>query len=505
MNPKNKGKPNILWICPDMLRYDAIHALGNPYIRTPNIDSLVDEGVVFTRAYCQNTLCTPSRASFLTGRYPFATGVVGCGNEYFPSDEKLVTKTLAEAGYDCGLVGKLHLSAIFQPPLNTADGSTYKKAARVELRPDDGYRIFHWNHDPIKDWGESDGYHRWLDDQGVDWPQLRKEGNIPGSLHQSTWCAEQAIEFIEKESKSPWMLSVNTFHPHTPFDVTADAVRRFDIDSLPGPLFRETDLVTQNEYLKDVDFGSPPAAVRPEDFKVDRLQSSQGVDLSSLPGDREKVFQAAHWACVEQVDRQIGRILDSLKTSGQWEDTVVIFHSDHGHPFGDHGLLGHAGCRFYDFLTHVPLLFSWPGQFRKGLRAEGLVELIDIVPTVLDLLGLAIPENIHGRSLLSVLTGQAEPGRIKEGVRCEYYFSFDDFTGNWNGTYGTMYRDERYKLCIYHGLDVGELYDMDNDPHEFENLWDSPAHSDIKHRLIKRCFDRCMLTIDRGPRRIASA
>jgi len=497
------SRPNILWICPDMLRHDVIGSLGNPHIRTPHIDSLVSEGVAFTRAYCQNPVCTPSRASFLTGRYPFATGVVANGNEFFPPEERLVTRTLADAGYDCGLVGKLHLAAAFEQQ-RLPDGAS-RAVTRTEVRADDGYRVFHWNHDPMNVWDQGDEYHQWIDEQGVDLVELRKEGAIPERLHQSTWCADRAIDFIGGEGKRPWLLSVNMFHPHGPWDVPIESLKRFDIESLPGPLFSESDLTTQNEYLKDVDFlGVCSPSMRPADFPAANLDSYAG-GLSALPGNRGKLFQAAQWACVELVDKQIGRILDALGDSGERENTVVVLHSDHGQPFGDHGMLS-TGCRFYECISHVPLVFSWPGRFKKGLRARGLVELIDVAPTLHDLVGLPMPDKVHGQSLLPVLLGRAAPDKIKQGVRCEYYFSCGYFSGDRaKCTYGTMYRDERYKLCVYHGLDVGELYDLDDDPNEWENLWDSPEHADVKHRLIKESFDRCMLTVDRGPRLVGHA
>jgi len=130
-------RPNILWICTDQQRYDTIRSLGNPHIRTPNLDKLVKSGVAFTHAHCQSPICTPSRASFLTGMHPET--VHGCinGNDYWDAAAPLVTRTLAGAGYDCGLSGKLHLSS--------AHG-------RIEKRPDDGYRAFHWSHHPKDDW-----------------------------------------------------------------------------------------------------------------------------------------------------------------------------------------------------------------------------------------------------------------------------------------------------------------------------------------------------------------
>ncbi len=123
-------RPNILWFCSDQQRWDTVGALGNPHIRTPAVDALVGQGTAFRRAYTQSPICTPSRASFLTGRYPASHHVYRNGNAFFPAHEKLVTRIFADAGYDCGLIGKLHLSA----------------AKYHERRTDDGYRAFHYNH-----------------------------------------------------------------------------------------------------------------------------------------------------------------------------------------------------------------------------------------------------------------------------------------------------------------------------------------------------------------------
>src|SRR5262245_1901054 len=136
--------PNILWYCADQQRFDTIGALGNPHVRTPNFDRLAAEGVAFTHAYCQSPICTPSRASFLTGRYPSGVRVNTNGNTHFPRDETLVTRLLADAGYMCGLIGKLHLA-----------GACYGREARV----DDGYSFFRYSHAPRPDWPKGHDYH----------------------------------------------------------------------------------------------------------------------------------------------------------------------------------------------------------------------------------------------------------------------------------------------------------------------------------------------------------
>ena len=161
-------QPNILWYCTDQQRWDTVAALGNAHIHTPTLDRLVDGGVAFERAYTQSPICTPSRATFLTGRYPATHQVHRNGADFFPDSETLVTRLLADAGYDCGLAGKLHLS---------------RAKDRIEKRPDDGYRFYRWSHHPNPDWPEGHDYAEWLhNEKSVDPYELcRKHIHLYGS------------------------------------------------------------------------------------------------------------------------------------------------------------------------------------------------------------------------------------------------------------------------------------------------------------------------------------
>ena len=160
--------------------------------------------------------------------------------------------------------------------------------------------------------------------------------------------------------------------------------------------------------------------------------------------------------------------------------------------------------RFYEGLVRVPLIMAWPGKFVEGLKSDGLVELLDLTATVLEIAGVEGPEYQQGRSLMGILTGVDEAGEFRESVRCEYFDALDPhFTGG-SGTFATMYRDGRYKLSIYHGKGVGELYDLEKDPWEFNNLWDEADHQAIKNELILKSFDsHVILTTDVGSERIA--
>jgi arylsulfatase len=474
-------RPNILWICTDQQRWDTVGALGNPSVRTPTLDQLVAESVAFTHAYCQSPICTPSRASFLTGLYPSTIHASMNGNDYWAEAAPLITKLLADAGYDCGLVGKFHLSAT---------------SGRIERRPaDDGYRIFEWSHDPRDRWPEGHAYKEWLAAQGHDLGEMRRDpGSIPPALHQTTWCADVTIQFIEEHAPAeaggtseragqPWLMSFNCFDPHPPFDPPREYMAHFDLDEMPAPLFRESDLAHQQE-LAPVVFQST-------------AQPPEAIDA--------KRVKAAYYAMIELIDDNLRRMLDALERTGQRENTIIIFTSDHGEALGDHGLL-QKGCRLYDGLTRVPLILSWPGHFSAGLRSEALVELLDIVPTLLDVIALPYPPRMHGRSLLPILRGDADPGHHRDFVRSEFYQALGGPIRNrFSVEHATMVRDRRHKLVVYHGHEPGELFDLQDDPGEFVNLWADPAYADIRHALMKRCLDLVALSIDTGPMQVAGS
>jgi arylsulfatase len=487
-------RPNILWICTDQQRYDTIGALGYGHVDTPHIDRLAAEGVAFTHAFCQSPICTPSRGSFLTGMYPSAVHVNGNGNDFFPEHPPLVTRILAEAGYDCGLIGKLHLASAYQ---------------RIEPRIDDGYRYWQYSHAPRDNWLQGHDYADWVRRKGHSLKELTRDPNgVPAELHQTTWCAEKTIEFISEERGGPWLASVNIYDPHPPFNPPEAYRDLFDPAQMPDPLFRDSDL-EQQQKLAAVDFQSQGRC--PDELDIGSpvipLSWKSGEGQPEMDGEQvgggiatrrdARTLRAAYCAMIKLIDDQVGRILGALEKSGQRDDTVIIFTSDHGEMLGDHGLI-QKGCRFYEGLVRVPLILSWPGRFREGWVSDALVELTDKVPTLLELAGLEVPERIQGRSLLPLLTGRGGTEEHRDAVRCEYYDALDMP----DGTYATMYRDRRYKLVVYHGHGLGEFYDLENDPGEFENLWDEADAQGLKLDLLQRSFDASMQGMDRGPRRV---
>ena len=473
-------RPNILWYCTDQQRFDTIAALGNEHINTPNLDRLVGESATFTHAFCQSPICTPSRASFLTGMYPSAVGVNGNGFHRFPRhfEDRLISKALHDAGYDCGLIGKLHLASAF---------------LRREERVNDGYDYFQYSHDHKGGNERGNEYVEWIKGQGVDPDSILQQrgvkstadyrsahedasfggfseptaenDNVPPHLHQTHWCTDKAIEFIQRnrEPDKPWFLSINPFDPHPPFDAPYEYYRRYDPAALPGAHFKEGDIEHQR-----------------------RLEAA-GIDFQNVARPPEEVLhkhiQASYYAMIEFLDEEFGRLLQYLDETGLRQNTIIIFMSDHGEMLGDHGLVL-KGCRFYEGLVRVPLMICWPGRVQPQVSDE-LTELVDIVPTLCELLGMDVPPYVQGRSLAGRIRDGDASAPHREFVRIEHYAA----TNLADETHATMYRDRRWKLAVYHDKDICELYDLEADPWEHNDLSRDPDYAQVKWDLLRKSYD----------------
>lgn len=474
-----------MWICTDQQRFDTIRALGNSNIRTPNLDRLVSEGTSFTHAFCQNPICAPSRGSFLTGRYPRTTRLRQNGAK-IPDDELLVPKILTEHGYRCGLSGKLHL--------DSCDG-------RMETRIDDGYQEFHWSHGPWPKWNENE-YINWLDEQGTPWrdvyplpPEVANTlgpkgtapdgrmawGGMPAHLHQSFWCAEMAIKFMDKYLDRPWFFSVNPFDPHHPFDPPQEFLDGYDPDQLPQPRYQDGELEEKPVFQRIDSKGA---------------YGGNGMSFQESTDREHREVIAAYYAMIENIDFNVGRLLDHLEETGQRDKTLVIFMSDHGEMLGDHGIFL-KGPYMYEPAIRVPLVFSLPGTVQQDTRSEALIELVDLAPTILDCLGIDILERMQGKSFWNICTGKADTGYHKDLIYCEYYNSM---TAHRDPTpYATMIRDSRFKITVFSGMQTGELYDLKEDPYEFSNLWGDPQYRDIREEYVLKCLDASVFTADPLP------
>jgi arylsulfatase A-like enzyme len=219
--------------------------------------------------------------------------------------------------------------------------------------------------------------------------------------------------------------------------------------------------------------------------------------FAEMSAPEHRLITAAYWAMCDLIDVQVGRMIDALERTGQLDNTIVIYMSDHGELLGDHGVYL-KGPHFYEPSVHVPLIFSCPGTILEGQRSPALVELIDIAPTLLDAAGSTPYSGMQGRSLWPLLTDSADLSVHRDNVYCEYY----------NATrhpdaHATMVRTDRYKLVAYHGVREGELYDLEHDPPETHNRWQDPEYAAVKIDLLETLCERMAWTVDPLPLRQA--
>lgn len=290
-----------------------------------------------------------------------------------------------------------------------------------------------------------------------------------------------AIQFIRQQRKfNPWLMSVNIFQPHHPFWPTRDYLSHYDPDKLPSPKYQDGELDSKPIFQR-----------------VDHQAAYGGTGVSFAKTDdlTHRQITAAYYAMIEQVDTEVGRMLKVLEDTGQADNTIVIYMSDHGEMLGDHGIYL-KGPYFYDCMMRVPLIIRWPGKYKAGLRSDALVEMVDLAPTLLDAAGVPIQSGVQGRSLTPVLTGQAPSHR--DSVYSEHFdssFLYDP------PPMAACVRTDRHKLSYYHNLGVGELYDLQKDPGEVHNLWTSTTTRDVRQEMMEKLTGRMIETVDPLPER----
>lgn len=488
MTPKKR--PNILMLCTDQQRFDSLGCTGAMGAHTPNIDKLAAEGTLFTNCYVQNPICSPSRASLFTGMYARNHGLWANGVS-LPAHRKMFTRALADAGYDCGMIGKQHLSAC--------------EGWQTEPRLDDGYRVFEWSHDAIHR-SPQNAYLNWLEanfpevldtifpDEGD--PSTAGAGNkakgatpmnvVPVEAHFSHWVAERSIDFIETDRKEdePFFLLANFFDPHHPFGAPKEFRDLIDAGAIPPPKRREGELADkpalQTAYSKASYSGAAPGFLDYSDAEITELRAS-------------------YYAMIAMVDYEVGRILASLEAAGLREDTLVIFTSDHGEMLGDHSQLL-KGPMLYDACSRVPLIFRWPDQVKVGATCDNLVQWIDLSATYLDAARCPPLPSGQGASLLPLACEGTAQG-WRDFALCEYRDSGHPGSRPSNTT---MLRRGDWKLIFWHG-DVargtdpeGELYDLAQDPDELTNLYNNPDHFETRLRMKAELLDVIAATEDRS-------
>lgn len=482
-------RPNILLITSDQQHWDTLGAT-NPRISTPALDRLAAEGTRFTRAYCNNPVCTPSRATIITGLYPSVHGAWTIGVK-LAEDVPTVGDHLQAAGYATTLIGKAH----FQPLASTPEQTSLE--CQPVLRDLDFWRGFHgpWygfehvevarNHADEAHAGQH--YAIWLEEQGLanwrdyfqPWPPdpaaPKREGawELPQELHYTTWTAERTIAAIERDAAAgrPFFTWASFHDPHPPYLVPEPWASMYRPEEMePGRLL-PGELDHLPEHFRLTQEAAPDFAAWRETAFANHGFSSHLVDEARL---RRQL--AIYYGMISFMDRQIGRILDALDRLGLAENTIVVFSTDHGHFLGQHGLTA-KGAFHYEDLLRVPFLVRAPGQVPAGATSAALQGLVDLAPTFLDAAGLPVPGLMQGVSQWEVWRGRQARARESAIVENRHQPT---------AVHLRTYIEDRYKITVYRQHEYGELFDLAEDPDERRNRWDDPAYAAIKGALLHR-------------------
>lgn len=434
--------PNLLFLWTDQQRADTMAAYGNAAFRVPAMNRLASESVVFDRAYVTQPVCTPSRSSVLTGLWPHQSGCVR-NNIPLKAAEKTMPELLGDSRYRTGYMGKWHLGDEVFP----------QHGFQVWKAIEDG--IYRKYYSPGRDPAARSAYHHFLIRLGYQ-PDGQNDFSrnfatrLPVEHSKPSFLANEASNFILEHRGEPWMLYVNFLEPHTPF---ASALN---------------DLHSEEEApLKN--YPGAPLGPEPAWYRRRRGQTPDRAKLQRL---------ARNYAGLcSLVDQAVARILWMLETTGQAENTLVVYTSDHGEMMGAHGLM--AKQVMYEESVRVPLLVRAPFARLKPHRVAHPVSHIDLAPTLLELLGRKDP-GLAGRSLVPVLRG--EPRR-DECVHLEWTADAADSGEGPNGR--AVVSPDGYKLVLYDS-DRSLLFDRNKDPQELNNVYGRPEYAAVQARLRKR-------------------
>lgn len=446
------------------MRHDTIGALGNDVIKTPGIDRLVREGTTFSQATTPCPVCMPARWSLHTGQW---STTHKCYSNHHPGPAQAYNLPLMmrRAGYLTGLIGKNHsfLSSDDVLYFDEHPKPSNKHTAKIRKQ--------------------------WIEEKASkEFPRLCREP-VPGGIQADPDFAktEAAIRFVKQAKDSPFFLWLSYHHPHTPYYV-------------PAPFF---------SMYKDADIPKP---VKEDDLqaagKPFRQQFHQQNNDAILPYDEETVMfmRRVYYGQISMLDREIKGFIDFLESKKILDNTLIIFMSDHGDYMGDHGLMTKSPS-LYDCLVRTPLIMRYPAKIPMAQVTDELASHVDIMPTILDMIGVKKPDTVQGKNLLPYIqkkeTGLREyvfseygcPGEAYTPERLEAEgISPGDFTNPnidnipWEGNPVSlsgrirMIKNQHWKL-VEETSGPGELYDLDNDPNELVNLFDKPEHAKIQREL----------------------
>lgn len=444
------ARPNIVVVLTDDHRFDAMGFLGHPFLKTPHMDRLAREGAYFKNAYVTTSLCSPSRASILTGLYAHNHRVV---DNYHPVDRslKFFPEQLQKAGYQTAFIGKWHM------------GDEEEKQ-----RGFDYWLSFKGQGVYVPDPGMLKAKGRFV-------PQATNSGfNINGKkVAQKGYITDELTDYAEewldaKDDKKPFLLYVSHKGVHADFlppDRHAFKYDQVEIPMPPSPV--------SNPDL----FTDPPMWVRNQN------NSRHGVEFAYYTGVDMQKYYRRYCEALLAVDDSVGRLLAKLEKSGELDNTVFLYLGDNGFIFGEHGLIDKR-CA-YEESVRIPMLMRYPKSIAAGSTVEEIVANIDVAPTLLEVAGLSPDGKMDGESFWPLAKGE-EVEAWREYLLYEYYWERNyPQTPTTHAVIG-----ERYKYIRYHGVwDLDELYDFQADPKERKNLFNDPAHADRIAEMNNALFE----------------
>ncbi|MBN1125756.1 MAG: sulfatase-like hydrolase/transferase [Sedimentisphaerales bacterium] len=470
-----KGKkPNVLLIMTDTQRLDDMGAYGNPVIRTPHLDSLANSGTMFRNCHTQYPACMPARATIFTGRYPMAHGVWANGVQ-LPEKEITLAHLFAANGYRTGGAGKFH----FQPHF------PYRKneLPSMETHPEPyyGFQEFYLGED-----GRSGEHHLWIKKNHPEYYD-KPDDQIPIELHNSYWTASHTIDFIRRcNSKGePFFAFCSFVDPHQSYNPPPPYSMIYKPQEMPDPVRRDGEL------------------------EKSRFKSTAENGNMMNYTKRLKENRAQHYGEMTFIDDSVGRVLKTLDELKIRDNTLIVFVADHGDMLGDHwlwwkGPWHYAGC------TNVPLFFNWTGMVKSGKIVKGMVQQTDVLPTICELTSLPIPPGVQGKSLKDVLTQDTDETPydyvyIESVSSGAYAPDYLDGSGRRRQTEPghtvdtVTIRSRKWRFTVFTGADDGELYDLEKDPDEFNNVFHDPDFASIRSELMTILLDRLSRTRDPLP------
>lgn len=450
----------------DQLRLDALGCYGNSMIRTPNIDRIAEKGVRFDNFFVQSPQCMSSRACLLTGMYPRANGLRRYGQS-LSSEVPTVSGILSMNSYHTAIFGKTHF---------------YWEGDDLSQEPEYGFDTYCDYREKYTNYKKSIVSEDEIERVRYNKKQRSQSEPFSNPLPEEAtcdyWTTIKTKEFLQNyDDEKPFMAWVSYIKPHHPFNPPERFVGLYDESDMPVPAIREDEYESwQHKFMKS-------------HWVPDWYQ-----DFSELGEKGYQKLYTYYYSMITMIDEYIGSILDDLNVSGHADNTMIVFTSDHGDMMGDHGL-GLKGYCHYDQLIHMPLIWYWPGHIEGGEVNKALVEEVDIAPTFMDYAGIDIPSHItgqktriglqlgeQGKSIRSLLTDGKQEFR-------EYIYA-ESYMDCWIKTL----RSRKWNFSYYAGVNGGELYDMENDPGQFKNLWFKPEYDSIKQRLTEKLFEKVFIS-----------